>query len=136
MGEASNIFTYPVLCTVPAVPLMLVWELLSFLFYPTHGMPIELVIHTVSLFLLLNHAAAVTQHATVIPLIVQQVNYGAEIDFERWCLCWSITNDRAAIRIFGGGVEISAAFLTKLAWATGAVFAFGASQLSRMNSGA
>jgi hypothetical protein len=68
-------------------------------------------------------ATRITERAAVIPLMIANLNIGEEINLERWCLAWTVTNDRASIRMFGGGgtgIEINNALVAKAMWVTGA----------------
>lgn len=130
----SSCFTVPIVTTFPAMPIMFLVEAYMYNVYSVdvgakYAFPRETMAHTIALFVLLMYATRVSARSVAIPLLVQQINFGKEIDFQRWCVCWSIENDRASMRIFGGTVEVNQALMGKAVWATGAGVAVIASKL-------
>jgi len=126
--ETSNVFGRMIVTVFPAVPVLFLVQALVFAVTGARP-PLELPVVTLSLFFLLRIAASISAHSCVIPVLLQQSDFGQEIDFERWCMCWSIQNDRAAMRIRGGGPEVNGEFLAKAIWVTVGVFTFCFSQL-------
>lgn len=119
--SASYALTVPVVAAFPGMPILFLAQTFAraqqeqdFVF------PFEPMLHSATLFCVLFFATRITSRSELIPLILQQINFGEEIDWQRWCLAWSTSMDRASIRVFGSGTELSSQIVVKALWAVAA----------------
>merc|ERR1711964_200825 len=90
------------------------------------------LLHLYGCFRVLWYSVRATNKAKSIPLIVQQINFGQEIDFERWCITDSMRFNVAAIRIFG--LVVDTAFFAKTIWISGLAVTYIITQIDRSDN--